>query len=109
MTHGDPSIPAWRELTLSTASRVPYPSSVGGTHLLKKLLRSLAGNARPAYNDPAWQDWALFLYGALMAIQPFPDGNKRIAGVVYGLIVLNGGIAFVAPSPKYGSILGNMG
>ena len=109
LTHGDPSVPAWRELTWGTVGAVPYPSSVGGMHLLKKLLHSLANNAWPAHGDPAWQDWALFFFGALIALQAFPDANKRIARTIYALIVLNAGIPFVAPSTELGKSLGKLG
>lgn len=88
---------------------VPYPSSVGGMHILKKVLADVAKERLPARGDAAWENWALFLFGAVMTAQPFPDGNKRTCRAMYAITIANAGIPFRAPTDRFGSQLGAMG
>jgi hypothetical protein len=105
LTRGDATVPPWRDTNPAT----PYPSSIGGRYVLRDLMGSTLGrNAWPAAADPAWQDWALFMLGALMTMQAFPDANKRVTRTVYAIVMLSGGIPFVAPTDRYGSQLAQM-
>ncbi len=105
LTRGDGMIPSWRDVNPAT----PYPSSIGGRYLLKNLMgMTLSGNGWPAGGDAAWQDWALFMLGALMTMQAFPDANKRVTRTCYAIVMLSGQIPFVAPTDRYGSQLAQM-
>jgi hypothetical protein len=86
----------------------PYPSSIGGMFLLKKTLADAAKEKLPAHGDAAWENWALFFFGAVMTSQPFSDGNKRACRALYAIVMTSAGIAFRAPTDKFGSELGAM-
>ncbi|MES2187879.1 MAG: hypothetical protein V4505_25230 [Pseudomonadota bacterium] len=101
----DASVPRSRAPSIQP---VPYPSSMGGTYLLKRIFEMTAGEVWPAQGDAAWYDWALFFFGAMMTVQGFPDGNKRVCRTVYALILLCGGVPFKAPTDKYGAKLAGM-
>lgn len=96
--------PDWRSFNQAT----PYPSSIAGMHILKKLMADVAKEKLPARGDAAWEDWALFLFGAVMTSQPFSDGNKRACRALYAIMMASAGIPFRAPTDKFGSKLGAM-
>jgi hypothetical protein len=85
-----------------------YPSSFGGMYLLKNVLTTIHGTHLPGLGDVAWENWALFFFGALMTSQPFVDGNKRISRVTYAIIMTSAGIPFRAPTDAYGARLAAM-
>jgi hypothetical protein len=87
---------------------VCYPSSVGGASLLKGIMSGFGGRTVPKRGDPAWEDWALYMFGAIMTSQPFTDGNKRAARAAYAIMVVSGGIDFRAMNGTYGTQLGPM-
>jgi len=99
--------PHYRGMSTMTLSDVPYPSSVGGSWLLKTWILGRPSGSLPR-GDLAWADWAMFHFGGIMNAQPFPDGNKRIARTVYALMILSGGMKFQAPSDKVGAELAHM-
>jgi len=86
----------------------PYPSSVGGMALLKRILAELRTEVLPPRGDVAWENWALFVYGAAMTVQAFPDGNKRACRAAYALIMCSANIPFRAPNATLGSKLADM-
>jgi hypothetical protein len=85
-----------------------YPSEVGGAYLLKKVFRLLAGATFPPRGNPKWEDWALFCFGSVMAVQGFTDGNKRTARAAYAILMVSAGIEFRAPTNDLGSRLAKM-
>lgn len=93
---------------MTSISGAPYPSSVGGDWLLKNRILGSTTGSLPR-GDAKWADWAMYYFGAIMNAQPFPDGNKRVARIVYALMMLSGGIKFQAPSAKVGAELAKMG
>lgn len=97
--------PDYRAATLLP---VPYPSSIGGTYLMKKVLGEFAKVKHPDAGDADWEDWALYLFGALMTAQPFPDGNKRTCRAVYVIAILNAQLPFRAPTDAFGGQLAAM-
>jgi prophage maintenance system killer protein len=76
--------------------------------VLKKVLADIAKETMPKVGEKAWEDWALFFFGAAMTAQPFPDGNKRACRAAYAIIMASAGIDFRAPTDKFGSQLGAM-
>lgn len=88
----------------------PYPSSFAGRCLLNQLLGSLAAVQLPPRGMAplVWQGHALYWFATIMSIQPFPDGNKRVARAVYAILMTRAGIDFVAPSRAYGAELAGM-
>jgi len=97
-------VPKWRKPVMGSM----YPSSIGGTHLLRKIFLTSAGTGWPAQGDLKWEDWAMYFFSAIMTIQAFPDGNKRISRTVYLLVMQSGGIPFKAPTDALGAKLANM-
>lgn len=87
-------VPKWRKTVIGSA----YPSSIGGTYLLRKIFTTGTGMGWPAQGDTKWEDWAMYFFAAIMNVQAFPDGNKRIARTVYVLMMISGGIPFKAPT-----------
>ena len=80
----------YRTITLG----VNYPSSVGGRYLLRWVLKNKNIVHWPAQGDDKWEDYALFYFGAIGAVQPFKDGNKRISRLAYAITLLRGGMQF---------------
>lgn len=80
---------------------VNYPSHVGGRHLLEWVFRQGPVVAWPARGADAWEDYALFFLGAIVAVQGFTDGNKRMGRLAYAIVLLRGGRRFVAPTPAF--------
>jgi hypothetical protein len=85
-----------------------YPSSIGGTHVLKTFMTSVSHEALPAKGNTAWENWALFVFGATMRSQPFPDGNKRASRAAYAIIMASAEIPFRAPNNQLGGELASM-
>lgn len=98
--------PAHRLPSLDT----PYPSSFAGMHLLRHLLKTHSKVTPPPVGSNArlWYGHALYWFATIMSLQPFPDGNKRVARAVYALTLARGGIPFLAPSKNYGAELAGM-
>ena len=88
----------------------PYPSSFAAMHLLRQLLKTHTKVTPPPVgsNAPLWYGHALYWFATIMSLQPFPDGNKRVARAVYALTVSRGGVPFLAPSKAYGTDLARM-
>lgn len=91
-----PDAPAHR----SSNPETPYPSSVGGRHLLELVFEWTAEAEWPRPGDIWWLDVALFYLGAIGTVQGYADGNKRAARMAYSLILLRGRRPFIAPSPE---------
>lgn len=87
---------------------VCYPSSIGGAYLLKGIMSGFGGRTVPKRGDAAWEDWALYIFGAIMTSQPFTDGNKRAARAAYAIMVVSSGIDFRGMNGTYGTQLGPM-
>lgn len=85
-----------------------YPSSVGGKYLLKWIFQITSNIAWPANGDPKWEDWALFYSGAIVSVQGFTDGNKRMGRFAYAVLMLKGGRPFKAPTVALENNLHNM-
>jgi len=85
-----------------------YPSSVGGYALLQGIMERFKSRTVPARGSAAWENWALYLFGAIMTSQGFTDGNKRVARAVYAIMMVSGGVDFRAMNSTYGSSLGPM-
>jgi len=102
-----PAAPTHRGWNLVTIQSV-YPSNIGGTKLLNDMLAEFDGRNMPPIGDNAWYDWALFIFGSMMAVQAFTDGNKRISRLAYALVLLSGGVPFVAPNGQLGARLASM-
>lgn len=98
--------PAHRLPSLDT----PYPSSFAGKALLNQLLKSHSRVVLPPVGryPPVWQGYALYWFAVIMSLQPFPDGNKRVARAVYAILMARAGIPFIAPSSAYGAELAGM-
>jgi hypothetical protein len=86
-----------------------YPSSIAARILLRESLGEIASQANGLRRGKdAWQDFALCAFGTVMAVQGFPDGNKRTARVVYGIVMASAGIPFRAPNSILGQDLAKM-
>lgn len=98
--------PAHRLPSLDT----PYPSSFAGMVLLGQLLKSHAKVQPPPIGrlPRVWQGHALYWLATIMSVQPFPDGNKRVARAVYAILMARADIPFVAPTNAYGAELAGM-
>lgn len=89
-------------------SGVKYPSSVGGFVLLQKVMTDFGGRRVPGRGDAAWEDWALYLFAAIMTTQGFTDGNKRVARLAYAIMIASGAVDFRAMTDNFGSRLASM-
>jgi hypothetical protein len=98
--------PAYRSVNIMQPTK--YPSSLAGTHIVKRVIGDFATVAQPAQGNAAWYDWALYFYAAIMTSQAFTDGNKRVSRLAYALILIDGGVDFVAPNTVLGAQLGDM-
>lgn len=85
-----------------------YPSSVGGMAILKKVIFDMSKMNFPAVGDTDWENWALYFFGAAMAVQAYPDGNKRVSRAVYAILMANADIPFRAPNGALGTELAAM-
>lgn len=85
-----------------------YPSSVAGDFIVRNIIADFATTPQPAQGAAAWYDWALYFFAAIMTSQAFTDGNKRVARLAYGLILVDGGVPFIAPDNVLGAELGDM-
>jgi hypothetical protein len=99
--------PAWRG-PIFTDPTVKYPSSIGGSFLLRWMMKMTGGGFLPKKGDERWVDLALFYLGAIITVQAFSDGNKRVARTAYALLMVNGGVEFRAPSVKFENDLAQM-
>jgi hypothetical protein len=97
--------PAYRTVNIGG---VKYPSSFGGMFLLQQIMAGFAARPAPARGNPAWEDWALYVFGAVMTSQPFTDGNKRASRAAYAIMIVSGGVDFRAMNSTYGASLGPM-
>ncbi len=86
--------PAYRAPNVQTT----YPSSIGGRYLLEWIFCQMANFPYPPVGDPLWDDLALFFLGAIVTVQAFTDGNKRVGRIAYAIVLLKGGRPFKAPS-----------
>lgn len=88
----------------------PYPSSFAGRVLLNQLLKTNSKVPLPPCGrlPLVWQGHALYWFATIMSLQPFPDGNKRVARAVYAIIMARAGIPFIAPTNAYGAELAAM-
>jgi hypothetical protein len=100
-----PSAGLFRPTNVSGAK---YPSSVGGFVLLQKVMGDFSRRTVPGRGSAAWEDWALYLFGAIMASQGFTDGNKRVARLAYAIMISSGVVDFRAMNDAYGSRLASM-
>lgn len=87
---------------------VKYPSSLAGGFILKNVIEDFKTTAQPAQGDNRWYDWALYFFAAIMTSQAFTDGNKRVSRLAYGLVLVEGGVDFIAPNGVLGPQLGDM-
>jgi prophage maintenance system killer protein len=62
----------------------------------------------PQKGDERWIDIALFYLGAIITVQAFADGNKRVARTAFAIVMVNGGVEFVAPNVKFENDLAQM-
>jgi hypothetical protein len=85
-----------------------YPSSVGGAALLEYIFQQTSNMIWPNLGHDKWQDAALFYLGAIVAVQGFSDGNKRVARMAYSIVLIKGGHSFIAPTITYENELFNM-
>ena len=99
-----PDAPLFRQVGASTL----YPSSIGGSFLLKSIMEGFKSRTVPARGNAAWENWALYLFGAIMTSQGFTDGNKRVARAAYAIMMVSGGVQFRAMNDAYGASLGPM-
>ena len=103
----------WRELVKDApVYRIvfenKYPSDFAGITLLRKEMATLGSQRMPAQGSPRWEDVALHLFGVIMSLQAFPDGNKRLARAAYAILMAGSGLDFRAPNKKFGSELAAM-
>lgn len=75
-----------------------YPSSIGGRHLLERIFQLTSNIAWPAQGDRKWYDFALFYMAAVVTVQGYTDGNKRTGRMAYSVMLLKGGVPFIAPN-----------
>lgn len=85
-----------------------YPSSLAGDFLVKNVIKGFATTGHPAQGSTLWYDYALYFFAAIMTSQAFTDGNKRVSRLTYGLILVHGGVDFIAPNNTLGAQLGDM-
>ena len=95
--------PAYR-ITMGTK----YPSDVAGMSLLRKEMATLGGQRMPVQGNRRWEDLALHLFGVIMSLQAFPDGNKRLGRAAYAILMAGSGLDFKAPNRKLGGELAAM-
>jgi len=78
---------------------VPYPSSIGGSLLLKHIfLMTGDDDAWPPFGDPRWGAIALFYLASIVTVQGFGDGNKRAGHAAYAVCLIKNTHQFKAPS-----------
>src|SRR5882672_4545898 len=99
--------PAWRG-PVTMDNTVKYPSSIGGSFLLRWMLNMTGRGFLPQKGNERWVDIALFYLGAIITVQAFPDGNKRVARTAYAMLMVNGGVEFRAPSVAFENELAQM-
>lgn len=75
-----------------------YPSSMGGNVLLKRIFADTAAAAFPPAGNDLWYDWALFYMAAVVTVQGFVDANKRTGRMAYAVVLVKGGVPFLAPN-----------
>jgi hypothetical protein len=99
--------PPWRGPVTADRS-VKYPSSIGGSFLLRWMMNMTGHGFMPQKGDERWIDIALFYLGAIITVQAFADGNKRVARTAYAIVMVNSGVEFVAPNVKFENDLAQM-
>lgn len=104
LVQGAPAYRGWN----NTASQQKYPSNIGGKKVLNDILSALALTTMPSRGDTRWYDLALYVFGSIIAVQAFTDGNKRMARFAYILMLMSGGVDMIAPTDRFGGELGNM-
>jgi len=102
-----PHSPAYRGWN-NTATQQKYPSNLGGTKILDEVLAELAAKTMPRQGNDRWYDLALYVFGSIMTVQAFTDGNKRMSRFAYVLVLLSGGVPILVPNNVFGSQLGDM-
>jgi hypothetical protein len=102
-----PGAPAYRGWS-NTATMQKYPSNLGGIKVLEEVLTDLAVTAMPTRGDARWYDLALYVFGSIMTVQAFTDGNKRMSRFAYVLMLLSGGVPMMVPNNVMGAQLGDM-
>lgn len=85
-----------------------YPSDAGGRAILNWILLDMTTTAMPARGSDRWYDLGLYVFGSIVASQPFLDGNKRMGRLCYALMLLSGGVPFRAFNNALGSQLAAM-
>ena len=85
-----------------------YPSSIGGRYLLDYIFKWTSRIIWPGPGEEIWEDVALFYLGALITVQGYVDGNKRIARIAYALTLLKAELPFVAPNASLEAGLARM-
>lgn len=85
-----------------------YPSDFAGMVLLREQMAKLGKQRMPPRGSPRWEDVALHLFGVIMSLQAFPDGNKRVARAAYAILMAGSGVDFRAPNKKLGGELAAM-
>ena len=98
--------PAYRAVNILLPTK--YPSSLAGEFIVKRIIADFATLPQPAQGSAAWYDWAMYFYASIMTSQAFTDGNKRVSRLAYGLILVDGGVPFIAPNTVLGAQLGDM-
>jgi hypothetical protein len=102
-----PLAPAYRGWN-NVAAQQKYPSNIGGTRALADVLQDMQRQPMPPQGDNRWYDLALYMLGAVITLQAFTDGNKRMSRFAYVLVLLSGGVPMRVPNNQLGSTLGDM-
>ena len=77
-----------------------YPSTAGGQYLIKEAYgrEMMSAIPKPAPKSQRWYDVTGFLFGAIIRAHSFSDGNGRVARAAYSVAIIQGGLAFAAPT-----------
>jgi len=98
--------PVYRAVNIMLPTK--YPSSLAGAFITKNVIADFTTTPQPIQGDDLWYDWALYFFAAIMTSQGFTDGNKRVSRLAYALILIDGGVDFLAPNARLGAQLGDM-
>lgn len=101
---GAPGYRGWN----NAAYQQKYPSNIGGKKVINDLFNGLNTMTLPPRGDNRWYGLALCVLGSIITAQAFTDGNKRMARYSYALMIVSGGVPFLAPTDRLGSQLGDM-
>ncbi len=78
-----------------------YPSTIGGGLLLEHIFALTSGcsdNSWPAFGNAKWESIAMFYLASVVAVQGFPDGNKRTGHLAYAIVLIKGTHTFKVPT-----------